>query len=168
MRREDLVTHERQLHSLGDVIEGYAQLGIRVEEEHKRVPAQRLIATQNAIEAEKYELVIDLVREGLLDVPVLVEEHFVGDAGYERYMIDGHTRTRAQIDLGRRTVDAFVIYSPAGDWPSNFVRVAEHYGNTLVKNLPIIPRGQKPAPDRGEQREPPQTPRRGAGEAQAE
>jgi hypothetical protein len=140
MRREDLVTHERQLHSLGDVIEGYAQLGIPVEEEHRRVPAHRLIATQNAIELEKYELVYDLIREGKLDVPVLVEEHFVGDAGYERYLIDGHTRTRAFIELGHTTVDAFVIYSKAGTWASNFVRVAEHYGNTLVKDLPILPR----------------------------
>lgn len=140
MRREDLVTHERQLHSLGDVIEGYAQLGIPVEEEHRRVPAHRLIATQNAIELDKYELVYDLIREGKLDVPVLVEEHFVGDAGYERYLIDGHTRTRAYIELGHATVDAFVIYSKAGTWQSNFVRVAEHYGNTLVKDLPILPR----------------------------
>ena len=144
MRREDLVTHERQLHSLGDVIEGYSHLGIRVEEEHRRVPAHRLIATQNAIELGKYELVIELIRDGQLDVPVLVEEHFVADSGYERYLIDGHTRTRAHIDLGRRTVDAFVIYSPAGDWPSNFVRVAAHYGNTLVKDLPILPRGHRP------------------------
>ncbi|MFO8080448.1 MAG: hypothetical protein R6V07_09090 [Armatimonadota bacterium] len=150
MRREDLVTHERQLHSLGDVIEGYSQLGIRVEEEHKRVPAHRLIATQNAIELEKYELVFELIREGKLEVPVLVEEHFVGDAGYERYLIDGHTRTRALIEMGHRTVDAFVIWSPAGDWPSNFVRVAEHYGNTLVKNLPIEPRGGTPGPERPE------------------
>lgn len=151
MRREDLVTHERQLHSLGDVIEGYAQLGIRVEEEHRRVPAHRLIATQNAIEQEKYELVIELIREGKLDVPVLVEEHFVPDSGYERYLIDGHTRTRARIDLGHRTVDAFVIWSPAGDWPSNFVRVAAHYGNVLVKDLPILPREGHPPRDRQNQ-----------------
>jgi hypothetical protein len=143
MRREDLVTHEEQLHSLGDVIEGYTHLGIRVEEEHRRVPAHRLIATQNAIELEKYELVLELIRDGDLDVPVLVEEHFVPDCGYERYVVDGHTRTRAHIELGRRTVDAFVIYSPAGDWPSNFVQVAARYGNTLVKNLPIEPRGPK-------------------------
>jgi len=150
MRREDLVTHERQLHSLADVIEGYSQLGIRVEEEHKRVPAHRLIATQNAIELEKYELVLELLREGKLDVPVLVEEHFVGDAGYERYLIDGHTRTRARIDLGHHTVDAFVIWSPAGDWPSNFVRVAEYYGNVPVRDLPIEPRGGRPSGDRRE------------------
>ena len=147
MRREDLVTHERQLHSLGDVMEGYAQLGIRVEEEHKRVPAHRLIATQNAIEKEKYELVFELVRDGELDVPVLVEEHFVGEGGYERYLIDGHTRTRASIELGHSMVDAFVIYSAAGTWESNFVRVAEHYGNIFVKDLPILPRG--PTPPRG-------------------
>lgn len=137
MRREDLVTHERQLHSLRDVIEGYRHLAVRVEEEHRPVPAHQLIATQNEIEREKYELVLKLVRSGELDVPVLVEEHFVPGAGYQRYMIDGHTRTRAHIELGRREVDAFVIYSPAGDWPSNFVRVAEQYGNTLVQHLPI-------------------------------
>jgi hypothetical protein len=145
MRREDLVTHERQLHSLADVIEGYAQLGVRVEEEHRRVPAHRLIATQNAIELEKYELVLPLVREGLLDVPVLVEEHFT-DHGYVRYLIDGHTRTRVSIDLGRQSVDAFVIYSTAGDWSSNFARVAEQYGNVYVKDLPIVPRGVRPQP----------------------
>ena len=145
MRREDLVTHERQLHSLADVIEGYAQLGVRVEEEHRRVPAHRLIATQNAIELEKYELVLPLVREGALDVPVLVEEHFT-DRGYVRYLIDGHTRTRASIDLGHQSVDAFVIYSTAGDWSSNFARVAEQYGNVYVKDLPIVPRGVRPQP----------------------
>lgn len=137
MRREDLVTHEKQLHSLRDVIDGYGQLGIPVEEEHRPVPAHTLIATQNAIERPKYELVFELVRDGELDVPVLVEEHFVGDAGYRRYLIDGHTRTRAAIELGRREVDAFVIYSPAGSWQSNFVRVAEHYGNVAVRDLPI-------------------------------
>lgn len=141
MRREELVTHEKQLHSLSDVIEGYAHLGIPVEEEHKRVSAHRLIATQNAIELEKYELVFELVRDGKLDVPVLVEEHFVGDAGYVRYLIDGHTRTRAHIELGHALVDAFVIYSRAGSWASNFARVAEHYGNVLVKDLPIEPLG---------------------------
>jgi len=145
MRREDLVTHERQLHSLGDVIEGYAQLGIRVEEEHRRVPAHRLIATQNAIEQEKYDLVLELIREGLLDVPVLVEEHFT-EHGYERYLIDGHTRVRGLIELGHRSVDAFVIYSPAGTWRSNFVRVADQYGNVLVKDLPILPRGRRIVP----------------------
>jgi hypothetical protein len=147
MRREELVTHEKQLHSLGDVIEGYAHLGIRVEEEHKRVPAHRLIATQNAIELEKYELVTELIRDGLLDVPVLVEEHFTQAGEYERYLIDGHTRTRAHIEMGRQSVDAFVIYSPAGDWPSNFVRVAEQYGNVLVKDLPILPRGRRVEPE---------------------
>ena len=145
MRREDLVTHERQLHSLADVIEGDAQPGGRVEEEHRRVPAHRPIATQNAIELEKYELVLPLVREGLRDVPVRVEEHCT-DHGYVRYLIDGHTRTRVSIDLGRQSVDAFVIYSTAGDWSSNFVRAAEQYGNVYVKDLPIGPRGICPQP----------------------
>lgn len=137
MRPEDLVTHERQLHSLRDVTEGYRQIGIRVESEVKSVPLHSLIATQNAIERRKYDLVLPLVAAGKLDVPVLVEEHYM-DGGYRRYLIDGHTRTRALIELGQRSTMAFVIWSPAGTWPSNFVRVAAQYGNTLVKDLAII------------------------------
>ncbi|MGD9497960.1 MAG: hypothetical protein AB7Y46_16775 [Armatimonadota bacterium] len=149
MRPEDLVTHERQLHSLRDVTEGYRQLGIRVESEVRSVPLHSLIATQNAIERHKYELVLPLVARGKLDVPVLVEEHFV-DGQYRRYLIDGHTRIRARIDLGQRSTPAFVVWSPAGDWPSNFVQVAAQYGDVLVKDLPIIdverpPPGEEPA-----------------------
>ncbi|MGC9319841.1 MAG: ParB N-terminal domain-containing protein [Armatimonadota bacterium] len=137
MRREQLVTHEKQLHSLRDVKEGYRQLGTHVEHERRSVPLHSLIATQNAIEKAKYEMVRELLERGELDVPVLVEEHYV-DGGYRRYLIDGHTRVRARIELGERMVEAFVVWSPAGDWPSNFVRVAAQYGNALVKNLPMI------------------------------
>ncbi|MEA3401622.1 MAG: ParB N-terminal domain-containing protein [Armatimonadota bacterium] len=137
MRREDLVTHEKQLHSLRDVKEGYRQLGIRVEHERRSVPVHNLIATQNGIEEAKYEMVRELIEKGELDVPVLVEEHYV-DGGYRRYLIDGHTRVRAFIDLGERSIEAFVVWSPAGDWPSNFVQVAAQYGNALVKDLPMI------------------------------
>jgi len=137
MRPEDLVTHERQLRSLRDVMAGYRQLGIRVEHEARSVPLHSLIATQNAIETRKYELVLPLVEAGELDVPVLVEEHFT-DGGYRRYLLDGHTRTRAHIELGHRSAPAFVIWSPAGTWPSNFVRVAAQYGNQVVKDLPMI------------------------------
>lgn len=137
MRPEDLVTHERQLHSLQHVIEGYRQLGIHVESEVSSVPLHSLIATQNAIERHKYELVLPLVASGELDVPVLVEEHYT-DGGYRRYLIDGHTRIRARIDLGQRSTTAFVIWAPAGTWPSNFVRVAAQYGNRLVKDLPFV------------------------------
>jgi len=137
MRPEDLVTHERQLHSLRDVTEGYRQLGIRVESEVKSVPLHSLIATQNAIERRKFELVLPLVATGELDVPVLVEEHYT-EVGYRRYLIDGHTRTRALIELGERSTTAFVIWSPAGDWPSNFVRVAAEYGDRPVRELPIV------------------------------
>lgn len=137
MRPEDLVTHERQLRSLRDVTEGYRQLGIPVESEVRSVPLHSLIATQNAIERRKYELVQPLVAAGKLDVPVLVEEHYT-EGGYRRYLIDGHTRIRARIELNERSTPAFVIWSPAGDWPSNFVRVAAEYGNVLVKDLPIV------------------------------
>lgn len=137
MRPEDLVTHERQLRSLKDVIAGYRTLGIRVEAETRSVPTHGLIATQNAIERRKYDLVLPLIESGELDVPVLVEEHFT-DGGYLRYLIDGHTRVRAHIDLGHRSVLAFVIWAPAGTWPSNFAKVAAQYGNIPVKDLPMI------------------------------
>lgn len=137
MRPEDLVTHERQLRSLREVMEGYRQLGIAVRQETKSVPLHSLIATQNAIERRKFDLVLPLVKSGELDVPLLVEEHFV-QGGYRRYLVDGHTRTRAHIELGRRFAQAFVIYSPAGDWPSNFMRVAAQYGDKHVPELPLI------------------------------
>ncbi len=136
MRPEDLVTHEKQLRSLNDVLAGYRQLGVQVESEARSVPLHSLIATQNGIERRKYELVLPLIESGELDVPVLVEEHFVAGQ-YRRYLLDGHTRTRARIELGERSAPAFVIWSPAGDWPSNFVRVAEQYGNIHVNDLPI-------------------------------
>jgi len=137
MRPEDLVTHEKQLRSLREVIAGYRTLGVRVEEETRSVPLHSLIATQNAIERRKYDLVLPLVEAGELDVPVLVEEHFT-EGGYRRYLLDGHTRVRAHIELGHRSIVAFVIWAPAGTWPSNFVEVAAEYGNLLVKDLPFI------------------------------
>ena len=134
MRPEDLVTHERQLHSLRDVTEATASSASPWRARSSPSPAQPH-RTQNAIERRKYGGAAGGRRK--LDVPVLVEEHYT-EGGYRRYLIDGHTRIRARIELGERSTPAFVVWSPAGDWPSNFVRVAAEYGNVLVKDLPIV------------------------------
>ncbi len=137
MKPENLVTPERQRGTVREVVEAYSRMGIHVEVELKAVPAHRLIATQNAIEREKLEMVRRLMAEGKLDIPVVVEEHFVDD-DWSRYLIDGHCRTRVKIMWGRHSIDAYCIYSPAGTFPSNFVTIAARYGNKLVKDLPLV------------------------------
>ena len=137
MWRNKMVTDEGQRRMLEEVIAVYRGMGIAVQSERKTVPIHSIIATQNAIEADKFEVVIELVGAGKLVIPVIVEEHFMGER-YERYLIDGHCRTRARIELGERTSDAYVLWSPAGDWRSNFVGIAAQYGNVLVKDLPLV------------------------------
>lgn len=136
MERHSLVTRQRQLAVLNEVLSGYRKLTTPVKWQEKRVPLHTLIATQDAVEADKYQQVKKLVAEGKLDVPILVEEHYV-EGRYRRYVIDGHCRTRALIEIGKRTTDAFVIWSPAGDFQSNFVNVAQQYGDVPVRDLPF-------------------------------
>ena len=134
MRPDKIVTRERELRTVEEITAVYRERGIRVECEERSVPVHDLIATQNAIEAEKLDLVRGLVAEGKLDVPIIVEEHFIGE-DYRRYVIDGHCRARAGIELGRRFIAAFVLWARAGDFSSNFVSIAGQYGNLLVREL---------------------------------
>ena len=132
----DLITEEGQLRTLDEVLSVYLFQGVALEHELRSVPLHDLIATQSSLDREKYETVLERVRAGGLNVPFIVEEHFV--AGRElRYLVDGHTRVRARIDLGQRSGEAHVIWSPAGDFPSRIADTAARYGNVLVKDLPL-------------------------------
>ena len=137
MWRGELITAEGQLRTLNEVISVYGSLGVHVQYEVRTVPMHSLIATQNALDREKLEVVLERVRQDELDVMFIAEEHFVGEE-YRRYLVDGHTRVRARIELGQRSAEAYVIWSPAGDFPSRLVDTAAAYGNVLVKDLPII------------------------------
>ncbi len=131
-----LITSERQRETLKEVMAVYRSMGVIVEHETKCLPLHSLIATQSTIERDKYDLVIQRVRDGMLDVPFLAEEHFV-HGRYRRYLIDGHTRVRALIELGERTAEAHVIWSPLGDFPSGLVDAAATYGDVRVRDMPI-------------------------------
>ncbi|MFP3903495.1 MAG: ParB/RepB/Spo0J family partition protein [Armatimonadota bacterium] len=133
----NLVTADGQIRVLEEIQQVYKDLNVGLQCEQKPVPAHDLIATQDGIEQEKFETVKQMVRAGKLDIPIIVEEHFV-DGDYKRYVLDGHCRTRAHIEQGKRYVDAYVLWSEAGDFPSNFVSVAEQYGNVRVKDLQMV------------------------------
>ena len=132
----DLVTRRRQRGTLQDVLAGYRRMGIPAKWEEKSIPLHSLIATQDAIEKAKYERVLELVEKEDLKVPILVEEHYARGQKI-RYLIDGHCRTRALLQLAPLFFTAFVIWSPAGEFDSNFVRIAGEYGDVLVKDLPF-------------------------------
>lgn len=132
-----IVTHDGQTRMLEEILGVYRQMGVDVRWETRSVSLHDLIATQNGIEADKFEIVIERVRKGDLEIPIIIEEHFADDR-YRRYLLDGHCRTRARIELGSLRSQAYVIWSPAGDWPSNFVVAAGRYGNLLVRELPLI------------------------------
>ncbi len=137
MRHEDLVTHDGQLARVEEIIAVYQSMGIAIEYERRSVPLHDLIATQDAIEQHKYPLVLEKVRDGELSVPIIVEEHFIDDAEV-RYVLDGHCRTRAMIELGHSRIEAYVLFSPAGTFASNFIVVAREYGNVRVRDLKIV------------------------------
>lgn len=134
---EKLVTEKTQLARVDEIIAVYASRGIPVHYERRYVALHSLIATQDGVEAQKLAVVIRRVEKGRLTVPVLVEEHFL-DGDYVRYLLDGHCRSRSLIELGKREVEAFVIWSPAGTFHSNFVEVARQYGDVRVKDLPLV------------------------------
>ena len=64
--REKLVTSEGKPRTLREVIAVYRVLGVHIECERKPVPLHSLIGTQDAIEADRYELVRQLLGDGKL------------------------------------------------------------------------------------------------------
>lgn len=137
MRYEDLITHDAQIARVHEIIAVYETMGIPVRYELRSVPLHDLIATQDAIEQDKYPVVLQTVRDGDLNVPIIVEEHFIDDAEV-RYVLDGHCRTRAMVELGHSWIEAYVLFSPAGTFNSNFIDVARKYGNIRVKDLKMV------------------------------
>lgn len=134
---KSLVTAEGQRRVLDEILKVYENLNIGVRCDTRSVPIHTLIATQDAIEEDKFRVVKKMVADRELDIPIVVEEHFV-EGDYRRYVLDGHCRTRAHIELGRRQISAYVIWSEAGDFKSNFVTVAEQYGDVKVKDLKMV------------------------------
>ncbi len=134
MWKGELVTEEGQLRTLEMVLSVYRSQGVRLCYERRKVALGSLIATQSSLDRDKYRVVLERVRAGSFDVPFIVEEHFV-DGRYLRYVVDGHTRVRALIELGRRSAEAYVIWSPAGDFPSRLACAAAAYGNLPVKDM---------------------------------
>lgn len=137
MRHEDLITHDAQIARVHEIMAVYRSMGIVVEYDLRSVPLHDLIATQDAIERDKYPVVLQTVRDGDLNVPIIVEQHFIDDAEV-RYVLDGHCRTRAMIELGHSRIDAYVLSSAAGTFNSNFIDVARKYGNIRVKDLKMV------------------------------
>lgn len=137
MRRERLVTAATQKARVEEILAVYRSQGIAVHCDLRRVPLHGLIATQDGIEAEKLQVVARLVQEGKLNIPVVVEEHFLNDR-LIHYLLDGHCRVRSLIEAGKTSVDAYVLWSPAGTFRSHFIEVARQYGDVRVKDLPLV------------------------------
>jgi hypothetical protein len=137
MRKEDLVTDGAEEARVNEILAVYQRLGVPMEWERRSVSLHDLIATQDAIEREKFELVKEQVEGGHLKVPIIVEEHYI-DGRDVRYVLDGHCRTRAMVELGHTRIDAYVLWSPKGTFDSNFITVARQYGDVRVKDLKMI------------------------------
>lgn len=137
MRREQLVTAASQKARVEEILAVYHSQGIAVQCELRRVALHTLIATQDGIEADKLAVVRRLVARGQLQVPVIVEEHFL-DERMQQYLVDGHCRVRSLIETGATSTEAYVLWSLAGTFRSNFIEVARQYGNMRVKNLPLV------------------------------
>ena len=136
MWQGDLITVEGQVRKLEEVLSVYLSQGVALRHELRTVTLHGLVATQSSLDLGKYELVLGRIRAGRLNIPFIIEEHFVGERD-RHYIVDGHTRVRARIDLGQRIGEAHVIWSPAGDFPSGLAVAAAIYGNVLVKDLPL-------------------------------
>ena len=136
MWKGELISPAGQVDRLEETLRVYLSQSVALEHELQTVPLHSIVATQSSLDRGKYELVVERIRAGRLNIPFIVEEHFVAGR-YVRYIVDGHTRVRARIDLGERCYEAHVIWSPAGDFPSGLVTAAATYGNILVKNLPL-------------------------------
>jgi hypothetical protein len=137
MDHKRIVTPEGQLRILDEIIATYRNMGVGVEWELKTVSLHSLIATQDAIEADKFQIVRRKVQAGQLQIPVIVEEHFTDDRT-RYYLLDGHCRTRALIELGRQSTQAYVLWPMKAGFESNFVKIAAQYGNVLLKDLKMI------------------------------
>ncbi len=109
---------------------------VNLEFRDEMISLRNIISTQPHIEKDKYLEVLELVREGKLDVPVLIEEHFEEERDV-RYMIDGHTRGRVRLDLGKTYTDAFVLWSEGGDFYSGLSDFGKMSGYIKIGEMQI-------------------------------
>lgn len=80
--------------------------GISFETYTESVPIQSLYATKESINSSDFERVLKFVKTN--NVPILVQQ--CCDIGKERAIIDGHARALACRKLGKKRIDALVIY----------------------------------------------------------
>ncbi len=103
---DDLVNEEKQrilIEDYKDLVK--RQFNINLKEEKKILSLQNLFATQCLLEKDKYDKVIEYIRNGKMNIPILAEEFF--DEHYIRIIVDGHVRARARYDLGQREFGMF-------------------------------------------------------------
>ena len=132
-----LITLEEERERVDDYrkfIKDMFRLDLELREE--RIPLRNVISTQEHIEKDKYVEVLELMKRGELDVPVLVEEHFEDDADV-RYMVDGHTRGRCLLDIGKNYSDAFVLWYPGGDFHSGLSDMGRRLGYIRLGEMRI-------------------------------
>lgn len=134
--KDDLVNEEKQR----NLIESYKKaidicFGIKLLERMDFLPIGGMYISQSALEKEKYDLVIEEIRQGRMNIPIVAEEFFDED-GFTRVFIDGHVRARARYDLGQRYADFTVLYSDI-KYPSNMLKAAVNLGLKKIYQAPL-------------------------------
>lgn len=132
-----LVTPEKQINLMNEYRSAIRErYGILLECREERISLRSIIATQPFIEEKKFNLVLEKVKKGTLRVPPLVEEHF--EQGRQiYYLVDGHCRVRALLELGIRYTDAFVLWYPGGEFESGLIQYVRQRGSVRIHQLPI-------------------------------
>lgn len=82
--------------------------GINFEIDLHTVPIQSLYATKDSVNNKDFEKVLKSIEGGILHAPILVQQ--CCKEGKEGAIIDGHARALAYRKLGKRKIDAWVIF----------------------------------------------------------
>jgi len=130
-----LVTFERELDIVKGIIDSYRNQDIEAEFREVKVNPDCLIATQMFVDKVEHEVIGRFVKSGLYTVPIVEEFH--PDVTHQRYVLDGHNRSKWNAILGISPIDALEIYFPNGDMWTNYMKAAEAFGNRYVKYLSI-------------------------------
>lgn len=133
---DDLVNEEKQRR----LIEDYKglikrQFNINLKEERKILSLQNIFATQCLLEKDKYDKVIEYIRNGKMNIPILVEEFY--DEQYIRVIIDGHVRARARYDLGQRKLECLVLYYEGSCYNSFMLKNTREMGFKRINEVPL-------------------------------
>ncbi len=112
------------------------QFGLVLNEEKRIFSIKELFASQNRLEKEKYEKVLECVSKGNMNIPIPVEEFYVDR--YIRVIIDGHTRARARLELGFSEIECILLYYPGETYNSNLLRCARDLGLKRINEIPLL------------------------------